>query len=418
MSLFGAKGENNDAFDDGVGSAVLNNAQPSVSKRLPPLEQLEVAKPARSKAKSPRPKLDSDPAYTNGDTIMNGDDETTPRETRKKKKKRRPNSAEKDKTIQLTNGHDTNGHLSENSPSPGIANGERSDRTQFPLPPTITRTDSDGIQPAATSSSLPAKDHEVPAKPPREKLSSQSSNHDTQENQDPVVRPKDPHRSIEANVRIENHQGTDSLRPNVIPRTPSAASLRKLETVDGNHEEIDEIQMAPEVERLGSRSPRPILKQTSTEDHVTNMFMAGSRPPSANSTKQTVRISDEVTYSDTNLKRSANRPRPKSSHKTAQNGHAKKPDFKSKVLQDAVNGSYDHWRLKQTTQRKISPHFKTSIFTMIFCGIFPGAAALYFSFQSRQAMKKGKRCKSLSQFVLSYALNTQQCHPLKIYKVI
>ena len=396
MHVFGAKGMSNDAFDDDVGSAVLNNPKASLGNRLPPLQSIDTTKPTKSKSKSPRPRLESDQSYTNGEALTNGHGDTTLKPAhRKKKSKRRPNSAESEP--RTANGLEINGHDQELTPSPRSENPAESRRKKRQQGAALDKKEPiivEGQQAPASPVSTTVNGDQAPAKPPRDKPPSVSSTHDTPDNLEQVVRPKDPNRNVEAIVMVENPVTVrDTLKPDVIPRTASVSSLRKLETDGGLHEEIDEIQMAPEAKEAGSRSPRPILKQTSHEDHVTNMFMAGSRPPSASSTKQTVRISDEVTYSDTNLKKSANRSRPRSAGrpKSAQNGHAAgPPDYKIQVLQDAIDGKYDNWRLKRTTQRKISPHFKTSIFTMIFCGIFPGAAALYFAFQTRTAIRKGK----------------------------
>lgn len=210
--------------------------------------------------------------------------------------------------------------------------------------------------------------------------------------------------------RLATHQTSSHLS---VPRVPSISSLRTYENPIVDEDEVDTIEIisTPSPRGRYTKSPgQSILKTSSTSADITAMFQAGSRPTSANSTgKHSVRIADEVSYSSSK-KPKTNRPtssrpsssrngtRPKSSNGTRHKANGtRNPPNSNEVSRHLENGT-NPTKLKQTTQRKISPHIKTSIFTLIACGGCLGVGALYFSLKSRRALKEGtsSRHNSLS----------------------
>lgn len=353
------------------------------SRRLPPLE-LDVPKSHKHhKGKSPRLEVN---------TSSHEVQPSSPRRSKKHRSKRRPTSAD-----------DNSG---ETSPSP-IANGQ------------LDAFDASENSPRTPTETKPA-DLISPESPvPKIEVTESPSNIS---NELPSVRPKDPNRHVRVVVDVEppiisaevdlfassHDKPKNSLRvSSPMPRSKSAASLQRFESGDINAE-VETIDMESNYLSSSQSKLPSILKQPSdSEDHVIDMFQAGSRPNSASSSKPSVRIDDQVTYADDLVTFSKNEPktsRPRSAnakHPRPRSANAKRPrsatngvamGYSSGFSNDKPTGIANKAlkKMGQTTQRKVSPHIKTSIFTTIFCGLFAGAAALYFSLKARTALKNGE----------------------------
>jgi len=183
-------------------------------------------------------------------------------------------------------------------------------------------------------------------------------------------------------IDVKSSRKASELSTGQLPVNASSTSLQTFENqgLDEECETIEVISSQPASAHFTKAQSPSILKYSS--DHITSMFQAGSRPSSAGSSKHTVRIADEVTYSTDNLRAArSKKSRPQSAKSIqAANGHV------------TVNGRSNAsvFKLKQTTQVKISPHFKTSIFTLVLCGVFAGAGALYFSLLTKKSLKEGE----------------------------
>lgn len=353
---------------------------PLSARRLPPLD-LELLKDdlPKKKLQTAAAKLKSEDKYLSSPEI------SSPRRYKKKRSKNRTASAES--------------KASENVP--GVIVSSESGETN-------------GLELLGENSSTPNSPN-----PQIVSLGEQST---------PTIRPKDPSRKIKVVADIEtfvpaNEMTTPSIQtdsqmlsaPTVMPRSRSfldkpdsvesgkpiskSTSLTALHQSKTNEtaEDIVDLESSTLSASFTKAPLHPILKHSpDSGSHVLDMFRADSRPSSANSSKPSVRIDDNVTYAGEPSKTprssrptSAKKARPKSASKSHQNGTAN----------GTVKPNQSRFRLTQTTQRKVSPHLKTSVFTMLVCGFFVGAVALYFSLRARKALREGKpQTKSKSKF--------------------
>ena len=159
-------------------------------------------------------------------------------------------------------------------------------------------------------------------------------------------------------------------------------------------------------------SNQPLNSSINSDASVAAMFQIGSRPTSAKSSnsrtssKPSVRIDDEVTIATlpsdykkpVKVNQQKNKKRPASARSTssASSTNSKKAHKKSagvSVVSSSyatTNGHQPSYRFRRTTQRTISPHFYSAIFTIVFCGVIPGFIALYFSLKTKRELKKGE----------------------------
>ena len=339
---------------------------PKLSNKLPPLE-LDTPRKPKNKSKSPRLTRQEIVEQQEAPESVNSNGITSPKRQKKKRNKNRPTSAESGKS----NNPVLPLEEDKNSSAAHLKSGAASNLT-------------DDVQ---------------------------------------SVRPKDPNRKLKVSADIE-HENSSLAVPKVssIPRTHSASALQELgedvfnserskdpkrlqrpvlrsrsssslHTFDlGKNDDADTIDVVSTTISTGNtKVPHSILKTPSIEgDHVIDMFRAGSRPNSATSSKPSVRIDDHVTYSSelgSTAALTQNSSRPSSAKKSRPSSATKNPP---RLKVQETHRFRLSSKLNKTTQRKVNPHTKTSVFTLVFCGVFAGAAALYFSLRSKKALKEGK----------------------------
>lgn len=229
------------------------------------------------------------------------------------------------------------------------------------------------------------------------------------------------HKSVPSNL-ASTGEGKLGLSPR-FPRATSSASLRVNETDATSDDHVDSI----EIPNSPVSPTNDYLSSSYGSNHseaITSLFQAGSRPTSANSrssSKPCVRIDNDITvatyspnasadagaaitHQKANARPNSAQKRPHSAkHKHKHSEELERPTSSITTVREGVSSILNaiddgdtvvvangHYKLKQTTQRSVNPHTKSSIATMIFCGIFVGAVALYFSVKSRSALKNGK----------------------------
>lgn len=219
-------------------------------------------------------------------------------------------------------------------------------------------------------------------------------------------------KEIEVNVVIQQPTPGPNSRspPSPAKVHPMPSPSMKSPSRYMSDEELDNI------ERSKILALDQTFRSAPSSPHVSAMFQGGSRPTSAEtgsraSSKPSVQIDDEVTV--TSYSR-----RPKSGARKTRGKSAKRRQLRSAMKYSAnsttslrsdstvsievpgsprliANGNHhdkhaqSNGKLKKTTQRTVNPHTKSSVFTLLFCGIFAGAAALYFSIKSRRALSAG-----------------------------
>lgn len=371
-------------------------ADDSWSRRLPPLELEVPITHKHHKSKSPR-------LSRQEEIIGEGAKVDSPRHHKKRRNKHRPTSAEsesgkKSPKVIVTDELGTATTINNLS-------SQQSSSVTPPVTTDDTKTHSELVAVKDATQDEPVRSKDETS----EKLvSPKDQTHDEsirskEQTGDKSVRPKDPYRNLKVVVDVEPVLVDDSstnlsashnaykhslnIDKKKIPRSRSTGALRTLESGDVT----DEVEIITDNISPSSKAPsHSILKHSpDSSSHIMDMFQAGSRPNSVNSSKPSVRIDDTVTYADDlvmlGVKPKTKSKRPWSAGITRE---ITAPDW-------VVRREMRNVKLKQTTQRKVSPHMKTSIFTMIACGIFIGAGALYFSMRAKKALKEGKSTKLL-----------------------
>jgi len=183
------------------------------------------------------------------------------------------------------------------------------------------------------------------------------------------------------------HKVTATIESRQIPRSRSASSLRETVTEEHEIETIDWDNPAPPSVRFSPRETTisiedPEISRLDSQT-PTGMFEIGNSAKTA--TVQQPPLMRPITPKHKKPQENG-RPSSAPSRPTSATGDHRRFAYSAALTQL----TQDNPKLNQTTQRIISTHLRTSIFTIICCGIGFGFAALYFSLKTKQKLKEGE----------------------------
>lgn len=208
--------------------------------------------------------------------------------------------------------------------------------------------------------------------------------------------------SLEPHVIIESPQG--QISSGFLDTSPAIRPKNITQPEPSSYTKADEVEEIHVDQQLNS--------SINSDTSMAAMFQIGSRPTSAksansrSSSKPSVRIDDEVTIATlpknhntpVTVKKQKHKKRPASARSTSSTrSKTSQQEQKAATGVSTVSSSYamqngqqHSFRFRRTTQRTISSHLYSSIFTILLCGLIPGLVALYFSIKTRRALKEGE----------------------------